>query len=124
MNFFSAPILASLASKDASANEQGQLQGALYAVNALSAAIGPLSMQSIYERTKDTRCGPGTMFVFASFLYFIGTVVVSFIPMGSEGGDRASAASSPNNASVENNCNDLEEPLLANFEEVNTPPTT
>jgi DHA1 family tetracycline resistance protein-like MFS transporter len=74
------PILASLASKDVSVNEQGQLQGALYAVNALSAAIGPLSMQFVYKRTKDS-LGPGTMFVVASFLFFVGTIVVSFIPV-------------------------------------------
>ena len=75
------PILASLASKDASPSEQGQLQGALYAVNALGGAIGPLSMQFIYERTKST-IGPGTMFIFASFLYFVGTMFVISIPVG------------------------------------------
>lgn len=73
------PVLASLASNAASESEQGQLQGAFYAVNALSAAIGPLVMQYIYDRTKDS-IGPGTMFVFAAFLYFVGTMVVSFIP--------------------------------------------
>jgi MFS family permease len=73
------PILASLASKGASLNEQGQLQGALYAVNALGGAIGPLCMQFVFERTKETM-GPGTMFIFASFLYFVGTIIVSCIP--------------------------------------------
>lgn len=101
------PILASLASKDATVNEQGQLQGALYAVNALSAAVGPLSMQFIYERTKDT-IGPGTMFVFASFLYFVGTIVVSFIPVQEKARVEGEITSSDSS--------DLEEPLLAEAE--------
>jgi DHA1 family tetracycline resistance protein-like MFS transporter len=100
------PILASLASKDATVNEQGQLQGALYAVNALSAAVGPLSMQFIYERTKDT-IGPGTMFVFASFLYFVGTIVVSFIPV-----DKIRDEDAPTTEESRSAMDDLEEPLL------------
>jgi DHA1 family tetracycline resistance protein-like MFS transporter len=99
------PVLSSLASQGASANEQGQVQGALFALNALGAAIGPLLMQFIYNRTKDN-LGPGTMFLCASFLYFLGTVAVSFIPVKKE-----VAGSSE----VDSACpseNELEEPLL------------
>jgi Na+/melibiose symporter-like transporter len=100
------PILSSLASKGASPNEQGQVQGALFALNALGSAIGPLSMQFIYERTKDN-LGPGTMFLFASFLYFVGTVAVSFIPVEKETSSTSSEVDSPDCGS-----GDPEEPLL------------
>ena len=86
------PILSSLASKNgATIHEQGQVQGALFALNALASAIGPLIMQAIYNRTttagggnnsdENIFWGPGTMFLFASFLYFIGTISVSLIPI-------------------------------------------
>jgi DHA1 family tetracycline resistance protein-like MFS transporter len=106
------PVLSSLASKGASANEQGQVQGALSALNALSAAIGPLSMQFIYNRTKDN-LGPGTMFLFASFLYFVGTVVVSFIPAEKE-------TSTVSEGDAEQTQDNLEEPLLESDDSAST----
>jgi len=106
------PILASMASKDVTANEQGQIQGALYAVNALSAAIGPLSMQVIYKKTKES-IGPGTMFVFASFLYFIGTVVVSFVPV-TNSRENVEVIAPQRSCSCQQ---DLEEPLLSETSE-------
>jgi DHA1 family tetracycline resistance protein-like MFS transporter len=99
------PVLSSLASQGASANEQGQVQGALFALNALGAAIGPLLMQFIYNRTKDN-LGPGTMFLFASFFYFLGTVAVSFIPVQKE------VVESSEGDSECPSENELEEPLL------------
>jgi MFS transporter, DHA1 family, tetracycline resistance protein len=99
------PLLSSFASKSASPDAQGQVQGALTALNALGAAIGPLSMQLIYDETKDSS-RPGTMFLFAAMLYFIATIAVSFIPakpqqptIPSEEGDRSMQQ-------------DLEQPLL------------
>lgn len=76
------PILSSLASQQVGLDEQGRVQGALLALNALAAALGPVSMNWIYERTKNDSnyFGPGTMFLFASFLYLLGTLVVSMIP--------------------------------------------
>lgn len=74
------PLLSSVGSKGADENEQGQLQGSLFSINALSAAVGPLLMQVIYDHTKDT-FGPGTMFVFAAGLYFLGTISIAFMPI-------------------------------------------
>lgn len=75
------PILSSVASKDAATTEQGRIQGALFAVSSIGYALGPLSMEFVYTRTKDNpRLGPGFMFVYAAGLYAIGTVVVAFIP--------------------------------------------
>jgi hypothetical protein len=76
------PLLSSLASKDVTKNEQGRIQGALFATNAVANAAGPLSMEFIYGRTKNNpHLGPGFMFVFASGLYFLGTLLVLLIPV-------------------------------------------
>lgn len=75
------PILSSLASEGASEHEQGRIQGALFAMNAIANALGPLSMDYIYHKTKDTSYGPGFMWIFAAGLYFIGLIFVTFIPV-------------------------------------------
>jgi MFS family permease len=77
------PVLSSLASKAVCADEQGQVQGALLAMNALAGALGPISMNYVYKRTKDTIYGPGAMFLLASFLYFLGTLSVAILPTAS-----------------------------------------
>lgn len=78
----SYPLLSSLSSQQVGMDEQGQLQGALLALNALAGAVGPVSMNWIYQQTEssDKYFGPGTMFLFASLLYFMGAGVVSLIP--------------------------------------------
>lgn len=78
----SFPILSSFASQGASEMEQGRIQGALAASNAIAYAIGPLSMQFIYHRTRDGNqmFGPGSMYLYAAVLYLIGTIFVSLIP--------------------------------------------
>lgn len=97
------PLISSIASNHVSENEQGRMQGALFALSALANAIGPLLLEVIYDHTKDGKClGPGTMFVFASLLYFVGTIIVSVIPR-----DKATG-SSP----IVSDDNELEEPLL------------
>ena len=97
------PLISSIASNHVSENEQGQMQGALFALSALANAIGPVLLELIYDHTKDGKClGPGTMFVFASMLYLIGTVIVSVISRDK------TKASSP----IVNDENDLEELLL------------
>jgi MFS transporter, DHA1 family, tetracycline resistance protein len=76
------PILSSMASKDVDSHEQGRVQGALFATNAIGNAIGPLSLEYVYHHTKNkAQFGPGFMFIFASGIYAIGTVIVSLIPV-------------------------------------------
>jgi DHA1 family tetracycline resistance protein-like MFS transporter len=89
------PVLSSIASSHVLPSEQGQIQGALFALNALAGAIGPLCMNAVYDQTKDGPLGPGAMFLLASFLYFLGTISVYMIPatidtrtLSSEGGVR------------------------------------
>jgi MFS family permease len=98
------PVLSSIASKGASESEQGQVQGSLFSINALAAGAGPMLMQSIYNKTKDT-IGPGTMFVFASFLYFVGTVAIYFMPL-----DNSSDSTESESASA---ISGMEEPLIS-----------
>ena len=73
------PLLSSLAANNVDKHEQGRIQGALFALSALADAIGPIMLEYIYSHTKTT-LGPGTMFAFASFLYFLGTIFVSLLP--------------------------------------------
>lgn len=80
------PIIASFASKGASVHEQGRVQGAMFALNALANAVGPMILEIVYNHTKNSHnyyFGPGTMFLCASFLYGVGTVLVAFVQVES-----------------------------------------
>jgi Na+/melibiose symporter-like transporter len=76
------PILSSIASKQVAPTEQGRIQGALFAINAVGNAVGPILVQFIDHHARHN-FGPGSMFVYASILYAIGTIVVSRIPQDS-----------------------------------------
>ncbi|CAJ1969468.1 unnamed protein product [Cylindrotheca closterium] len=108
------PLLSSVGSKGASKNEQGRLQGSLFSINAFSAAVGPLLMQAIYNCTKDT-FGPGTMFVFAAGLYFLGTISIAFMPVK----DPTNEETEVEDTTI---CDDLAQPLIdpANHEGENS----
>lgn len=104
------PVLSSLASQGGSSHEQGRIQGALFASNALASAFGPLSMEYVYSKTKGCRWGPGTMFYYAAFLQLVGTAVVSYIPPNRDTEDE----NAEQGAAVVEPILDLEEPLLSN----------
>jgi DHA1 family tetracycline resistance protein-like MFS transporter len=104
------PILASLASKDASADEQGRIQGALFAIQSIASAVGPVSMEYVYNKTENEQ--PGFMFVYAAFLYALGVVVVSFIPHKSPQQHGVAERLATDNELEEALLSDLEEPLL------------
>jgi hypothetical protein len=64
-------------------SEQGRIQGALYSVQALASALGPVAMRWIYGLTKDgALMGPGTMFIFASAFYIIAVYCACLLPVG------------------------------------------
>jgi MFS family permease len=107
-----APVLSSLASKDAGKEEQGRIQGALSALGSIAFSVGPLSMEFIYHRTKNkAHFGPGFMFYFAAGLYAIGTCLIIMVPtrFQREGSSGGIAQSDPDRL-VEPGS--LEEPLL------------
>lgn len=125
----SYPLLSSLASQQVGVDEQGRAQGALLALNALAGALGPVSMNWVYERTKDGThkpFGPGTMFILSSGLYFLGALVVSQIPpsKNSGGGGSDTSENSTSLDEIEESIlwegDDLEEPLLLRLGETIT----
>lgn len=98
------PLVSSIASNNVGEDEQGRMQGALFAVSSLANALGPLALEVVYNYTKDGSglLGPGTMWIVASLLYAVGTGIVCFIPA-----DKTKAAST-----IIEEENDLEERLL------------
>jgi DHA1 family tetracycline resistance protein-like MFS transporter len=123
------PILSSVASQQVGFDKQGQVQGALFGLNALAGAVGPIIMNYIYGVTKTSNFGPGIMFIFASFLYFLGTIAVYMIPSSNNNCETSiiadNSSSNRNNDTQGNNDNvisnnetgDLEEPLLSQSED-------
>jgi hypothetical protein len=59
--------------------EQGRIQGALASLSSLASAIGPASLRLVYHLTSDTKY-PGSMFLFASFLYLIAVLCAIALP--------------------------------------------
>jgi len=98
------PLVSSIAANNVSENEQGRMQGALFAISALANALGPVTLEVVYDYTKDGKglLGPGAMWVFASFLYAVGTTIVCFIP----------AEKTKTTSQITESENDLEERLL------------
>ncbi len=55
--------------------------GAFFALASIANGLGPVCLQAIYDRTQNLPYpGPGSMFLFASVVYFTGTVVACFLP--------------------------------------------
>ena len=107
------PILSSIASKQVAPNEQGRIQGALFAINAVGNAVGPILVQFIDHQTK-RNFGPGSMFIYASVIYAIGTIVVSWIPKDS------SSIQQPIQLALEYEEEPLQEPLLSSSDNPET----
>lgn len=75
------PTASSMMSFNVDEDEQGKAQGVFYSLTALSNAVGPISMQLVYDLTKDGAfLGPGSMFILASAFYVIGTVFSILLP--------------------------------------------
>jgi Na+/melibiose symporter-like transporter len=100
------PLLSSCASKEVDAHEQGRVQGALFAINAIGNAVGPVLVEFIYHHRSTAKLGQGSMFIYASIIYAIGTVVVSFLP------DRPADSPTPRMDEPLRRAEELEEPLL------------
>ncbi|GMH74323.1 hypothetical protein TrLO_g3202, partial [Triparma laevis f. longispina] len=75
----SLPTVSAIKSNNATDLEQGQIQGAIYAVKSLAAAIGPSLFRIIYDETKDTDV-PGTMWIFGAALYVVSCVAICYLP--------------------------------------------
>jgi len=59
--------------------EQGQIQGALYALSSLASALGPATFRLAYQKTKNTAY-PGAFFLLATVFFLIATVCAMALP--------------------------------------------
>jgi hypothetical protein len=76
----SFPTISSIKSMNVKISEQGQIQGALYSVQALASGTGPMLMRLIYSWTKENQ--PGTMFLAAACLYLLAAGFAWTLPKG------------------------------------------
>lgn len=75
----SFPTISAIKSNNVDETEQGRVQGALYSVASLAAALGPLSLRYVYWKTKDSS-NPGVMFLFGACLYGVATLFAYRLP--------------------------------------------
>jgi DHA1 family tetracycline resistance protein-like MFS transporter len=75
----SFPTISAMKSNNVGKIEQGRIQGALASLSSLASAIGPASLRLVYHLTSDTKY-PGSMFLFASFLYLIAVLCAIALP--------------------------------------------
>mmetsp|Transcript_14737 Transcript_14737/g.23039 ORF Transcript_14737/g.23039 Transcript_14737/m.23039 type:complete len:642 (-) Transcript_14737:88-2013(-) len=91
----SFPAISAIKANNVDESEQGRIQGALYSLQALASAVGPLLLRFVYSNTKDKPYpGPGCMFLFASLLYLVAVAVACALPK-----DQANSSSSSSAAS-------------------------
>lgn len=104
------PVIIAMRSFNVGEEEQGHVQGAFFALASVANALGPLCLQAIYDQTKDLPYpGPGSMFLFAAFVYFTGCVIACLLPA-----DRANCNSSEAEAENQGEGGDIIEDEEAN----------
>jgi MFS transporter, DHA1 family, tetracycline resistance protein len=81
------PTISAIKANNVEPSEQGRIQGALYSLQALASGLGPITLKFVYSQTKHSKLGPGSMFLFASGLYFIAACIACSLPS-----DKANAA--------------------------------
>lgn len=74
------PTISAIKANNVDASEQGRIQGALYAIQAISAGVGPTSMRSVDAIAKKSGLPPGTMFFFAACLQSIALCLAYQLP--------------------------------------------
>jgi DHA1 family tetracycline resistance protein-like MFS transporter len=77
----SFPTISAIKSNNVAEMEQGRIQGALYSLQALASAFGPMLLRYVYNETKDGGgFGRGTMFIFGAGLYLVATLFAWALP--------------------------------------------
>ena len=77
----SFPTISAIKSNNVDESEQGRIQGALYSLSALASGLGPILLRIVYSHTKDLPYpGPGSMFIFAAFLFLVATGFAFALP--------------------------------------------
>jgi DHA1 family tetracycline resistance protein-like MFS transporter len=95
------PTISAIKANNVHETEQGRIQGALYSLQALASGLGPVSLKFVYNHTKNTRFGAGSMFLFASCLYL--TAVGIALSLSSDKANSASADRCHNNTHTHHN---------------------
>lgn len=72
------PTISAIKANNVNDREQGRIQGALYSLQSLASALGPISLRIVYRYTKEYN--PGFMFIFASFLFCIAVFFAFALP--------------------------------------------
>lgn len=78
------PTISAIKANNVHKCEQGRIQGALFSLQAVAAAIGPTTMRFVYHFTKNYAgafVGPGSMFCFASCLYAMAAYCAHLLPV-------------------------------------------
>ncbi|CEG48349.1 major facilitator superfamily [Plasmopara halstedii] len=79
----SFPAISALKSINASAKEQGRLQGAIYGARSIFEALGPVVFASLYgAMTRQSLWSQALPYVVASVLYFVGIGLALSLPIG------------------------------------------
>lgn len=77
----SFPTISAIKANNVCRTEQGRIQGALFSLSSLASGFGPISLRYVYHLTKDFKYpGPGSMFLFASGLYFVAIIIACNLP--------------------------------------------
>ena len=75
------PTISAIKANNVNDCEQGRIQGALYSLQALASASGPIVLTAVYNVTKDgSMFGPGTMFLVAALLYLVAVYCACVLP--------------------------------------------
>ncbi|EGZ26021.1 hypothetical protein PHYSODRAFT_482737 [Phytophthora sojae] len=79
----SFPAISALKSINASEEEQGRLQGAIYGARSIFEALGPVIFAAMYAgMTRQSVWSQALPYVVASFLYFVGVGMALSLPVG------------------------------------------
>jgi len=73
------PTISAIKANNVDEHEQGQIQGALYALSSLAAAIGPVTLRLIYRKTSGTAY-PGAFYLVASAFFLVAAVCAMALP--------------------------------------------
>lgn len=77
----SFPTISAIKSNNVDEIEQGRIQGALYSLQSLAKALGPMMLRYVYNETKDGGgFGHGTMFIFGAGLYLVAFLFAWALP--------------------------------------------
>jgi len=73
------PTISAIKANNVDEHEQGQIQGALFALSSLASALGPTTLRLLYEKTSETAY-PGAFFLLASAFFLVATLCAMALP--------------------------------------------